>query len=136
MAAFFAAESADKADKDSREIAVWAINTEFAEGSGTDLKLLTCPQSELRYLHAQRGLFLYDKEANKHFVESANWRSFEQIVAQIEEYDNNSAIRKIVLPRSEVQPLLRLLWAEGITRAHLMPSYDNVAATLKTRWLA
>jgi hypothetical protein len=136
MAAFFAAEGPGQLDDSHTEIAVWAVNVAFLENSGSDLKVLTCPRSELRYLHAQHGLFIYDEGADTFFADVGEWRSFEAVFFQLEFDLSDSPIRKMTLPRKQVGQLLRFLWAEGITRAHLMPTYDNVAATLKTRWLA
>lgn len=45
-----------------------------------------------------------------------------------------SKIKKITLPTSEAGEVLRILWLEGITRAHLMPTKDNVVTALKTKW--
>lgn len=134
MAAFFAADIIFRDDTPS-DLAVWAIRTDFIQNGSTSLKILTCPQSELSYLHAQRGLFTYDEGANQYFVQNGQWRSIEEIIDKVDLAGSESPLRKLVLPITEVKNLLRLLWAEGITRAHLMPTYDNVTATLKTRWL-
>ncbi len=45
---------------------------------------------------------------------------------QIEE----GALKKLILPSSEAAELRRLLFAEGVSRAHLMPTLDNVRHTL------
>ncbi len=45
-----------------------------------------------------------------------------------------NVIHKLVLPAKEVGELLRLLWAEGVSRAHLMPTYDNVTKSLIAKW--
>lgn len=44
--------------------------------------------------------------------------------------DINSSIKHFILPFSEVDELLFILRREGISRAHLMPTLDNVAATV------
>ena len=41
-------------------------------------------------------------------------------------------VRKLVLAGSEVAELLDLLAVERVSRAHLMPTYDNVAITALT----
>ena len=41
---------------------------------------------------------------------------------------------QLTLPSSEASELRRLLFAEGISRAHLMPTFDNIKATLQAHW--
>ncbi len=37
--------------------------------------------------------------------------------------------------RAPVAPCRTRLWRERISRAHLMPTYDNVTTALKTKWM-
>ena len=41
---------------------------------------------------------------------------------------------KITLPYGQVPNLLRLLWANNISKGHLMPTYDNVTRSLESKW--
>jgi hypothetical protein len=43
-------------------------------------------------------------------------------------------LKKLTLPSSEATELRRLLFAEGISLAHLMPTFDNIKATLQAHW--
>ncbi len=45
-------------------------------------------------------------------------------------------LRKLTLPVDQAGALLKLLWRQKITRAHLMPTYDSVADSLllKSTW--
>ena len=40
---------------------------------------------------------------------------------------------RVLLPTSEARAVLRLLWNEAYHPARLMPTYDNVTATLEYR---
>ncbi|MBZ0301879.1 MAG: FRG domain-containing protein [Anaerolineae bacterium] len=131
VAAYFAAEGV-RFDESAENLAVWAINTVHIRK--TDLKSPYCLKSQLRYLHAQDSLFLYDARSNENFILSGQWRSFDEVISAYEWSPDEIPLLKIVLPVSETTRLMMLLRAEGITRAHLMPSYDNIALTLKNQW--
>ncbi len=132
VAAFFAADDAVK-ENSSQLMAVWAINRQVCKQYLLNLEFVICPRSELKYLYAQKGLFTLDEQAWSHYVDQNVWQSLEEIVLSTS--CPETVLRKLTLPTSQARTLLRLLWVEGITRAHLMPGYDNVAATLKTKWL-
>jgi hypothetical protein len=94
------------------------------------LQKLTYPRSGLSYLHAQDALFVYDRGGDRHFLEHGVWPSMEDVLG------DSSALylRKITLLSDQTEDLLRLLWAEGISRASLMPIFDNVTTSLKVKW--
>jgi hypothetical protein len=132
VAAFFAAEEAIKSrDSLDYNIAVWAINrTGLSQIS--DLRLVTHKRAKITYLHAQGGVFIYDSDANMHFVKYRRWRNFEEIIASSLQNPKQTPLRKVTVSVTEAFELLRLLAAENVSRAHLMPTYDNVTETLKT----
>jgi hypothetical protein len=145
IAAFFAAEeltsklTSDKALKkdnasDETRIAVWAISKDIFSGndktsiSPSPLQLILRPRHEIGYLLAQKSVFTHDKAANGWFLRKGRWRSVDEAL----DY-NSECLKKLTLPVREVGELLRLLWLEGISRAHLMPTYDNVTHALQTK---
>ena len=130
IASFFAAQEAFE-KKENDALAVWAINYKLLDK--TDLKPLNHPKSKINFLQAQAALFIYDSKANSHFVETGYWRSFEEVLSTSANDINEPILRKITLPSSEAKELLRLLSAEGITKAHIMPTFDNVTETLKLK---
>lgn len=140
-AAFFALEEAlnecinkEKSEELDYKIAVWAIDTSAL--SHTDLRVVTHRRFKVGYLSAQGGLFIYDHLANDHFINTGSWRDFETAIAASDPaYSKTGILRKVTLPTSQATELLRLLMAEGITRAHLMPTYDNVAEALRMKRL-
>jgi len=38
-------------------------------------------------------------------------------------------LRKVILPVAEISKFRQLLYREGITTAHMMPTLDNIAST-------
>lgn len=141
FAAFFAAEaftSDKRAAKNFKlhkgRIAVWAISKVIFSSNDVQsitpspLQLIARPRHEIGYLLAQKAVFTNDKGANGWFQDTGRWRSHEEAIDNNPEY-----LKKLTLPVREVGELLRLLWLEGISRAHLMPTYDNVTRALQTK---
>ncbi|HEX7139661.1 MAG TPA: hypothetical protein VF219_17545 [Vicinamibacterales bacterium] len=48
--------------------------------------------------------------------------------------DIEKIIRKITVPASEAGLVRRMLWRERVSAAHLMPTYDNIAAGVPAYW--
>lgn len=141
IAAFFAAEAGinlQNSGSAKDHICVWAINETFLKTHFFYMKhklsIKTCPRHQHSFLHAQDGLFIYHEDANLFFIRNGEWPTFEKIIE--ESYDENypKPLRKITLPIEKTGDLLNLLGREDITRAHLMPTYDNITTTLKSNW--
>lgn len=142
VSAFFAAEGVS-CDDDDGCIAVWAIRHDLLRKYGGDqiqkreycqFKVLKCPRSDNLYLHAQEGLFIFPIYGCAYFAKNGCWPTLEEFAIDISQSANEDVIRKFVLPNAQVGELLRLLWARGISRGHLMPTYDNVTKSLLTKW--
>lgn len=123
VAAFFAADTANP--DDAGNIVVWALNHALLARSGCEL--FTVQRSQIGFLHAQEGLFTHIRQAEIEFMESGQWPRLEDVVVP-------DALRCLLLPKKEAKSLLRLLWAERISKAHLMPTLDNVTTALRTVW--
>ncbi len=123
FAAFFAAE--DPID-DNGSIAVWALKTHqfFFKRMWVQYNV---PRSQVGFLHAQAGLFTYHRSADEKFAKNGKW-------PRMEEDCQAMYLKKLVLPSSEAGELRRLLFAEGVSRVHLMPTLDNICHTLRTVW--
>lgn len=131
IAAFFAAEEAVKNSvNDESKISVWALNR-INLNETTDLRLITQRRAKISYLHAQGSVFIYDHKANWYFVRHRKWRSFEEAIASSGQTPEQPLLRKVIMPATASFELLRLLAAENISHAHLMPTYDNITETLK-----
>lgn len=124
VAAFFAAEHADGAKSEER-LAVWAIRTDLLGTS--DLETVMGRRCENSYLHAQDATSIYHRQGDRFYVDRGFWPQFEEFIP-------DGASRKLTLPHCEAGELLRLLRIKGVSRARLMPTFDNVAETLKTEW--
>ncbi len=130
VAAFFAGEEAIKRiNSGDINLVIWAVA--YKELKHTDLRIITQRKHKISYLQAQAGLFIYDQNANNYFLENGTWRTFEEVIASSKKVFTTPILRKLTLPIFEVYELLRLLAAENITRAHIMPTFDNIIETLK-----
>lgn len=150
-AAFFAAESAIKPCEEPQKvesIAVWALQRTTTKT--TRIRIFQPRRSEIGYLRAQEGLFTYIvddlRRLTEHyfttpadyFINHGRWPSLENFIPEEGKvFDGSrSLLRKLTLPVTEADELLQLLWAENVSRAHLMPTYDNIVESLavKARW--
>jgi len=139
IAAFFAAETGINlliSDHSIDQICVWAINDTFLSTnvfkSKHNLSIETCPRHQHSFLHAQDGLFIYHKNANRYFLNNGEWPFFDKIIEESYKTGYPKPLRKITLPSEKSEDLLNLLNRERITRAHLMPSYDSITTSLKS----
>jgi len=139
VAAYFAAETASRIHHSDKYLAVFALPTGLAPKS---LKLITVPRSNNEYLHAQHGVFTLDIWQDRHFIETGLHLPLDESLNQTDtEILNTVSIvheailpKRFLLPTTQAAELLRLLWIEKITRAHLMPTYDNMVSALKIKW--
>lgn len=75
---------------------------------------------------------MYDKLNRREYGRHGAWRPFDDLILETDSVreTNAVAIRRFRLPLTECAALERLLDHERITRARLMPSFDNVAKTV------
>lgn len=131
VAAYFACEEPEEKTDDN--IAVWAVNIEQLLLNHIGFDTFVCRRWQHGFLHAQDSLFLWYRDGDGFFRSFGEWPDFERLVEN--QYETDSRIlRKITLSREHVQSLLRYLWLERISKAHLMPSFDNVSKALAVRW--
>lgn len=131
-AAFFAAVEVANNPDPNKKIAVYAINNIILK---YHIKLVSVPGSEIDFLRAQGGVFTYDSKGDELFVQRGQYPSLETSMGYIGAMFNPVFTpKKYMLPQTEAPELLRLLWLEGVTQAHLMPTLDNVSEALKTKW--
>jgi hypothetical protein len=130
VAAYFAAE-----ESGADQLAVWALHTRCL---GRLLGSYQAPRSSHQFQHAQHGLFVWvnDGLQEGYLSRQGRWPTIDEAILHRGRREVGPSLRKVMLPRSEVQELRRLLWRERITRAHLMPTYDNVRDTLLGYWQA
>ena len=68
------------------------------------------------------------------YAKEGKWPSLEEFAHSVSRHLGQAVLKKLTLPTAQVPELLRLLWLAGVSRAHLMPTYDNITAALVTKW--
>ena len=68
------------------------------------------------------------------FFQTGKCPSLEELVEEMD-YAGFNVLKKLVLSGTEVRKFRQLLDREGTTEAHLMPTLDRVASTVKDRWM-
>ncbi len=130
-ATFFAAAGDQTTDQTTAQsIAIWAYDTRVDMGH-IGISRYEPSGALTRYAHAQRSVFLYHEKGVDWRMSKGCWPSIlnalqEEGVSRFE----RQPFRKVTLPRDQCNALLRILWRERKTLAHLMPSPDNVAKTV------
>jgi len=131
IAAFFAAEGAERVGKRiSENICVWCTSTAH---SYEPIRWISVPRGQHHYLHAQHGLFCVLAGADSYFHTHGSWLEYNQLY---KDFDGHKAliVEKYTLPATEADELLRLLYRRRISKAHLMPTFDNVAMATRVLW--
>lgn len=131
IAAFFAAEKPK-----GKEIAVWALSLDIIEKPDKYLRRLTVPPQKIPFLDAQEGLFVWCPETYLIHLQEGCFPTMQDMVERSAMDPKLNMLPrpflyKLTLPKSETHNLLRLLWREKISPAHLMPSFDNVTRGLE-----
>lgn len=124
IAAYFASEDVDEGSHGN--IAVWAVNRVSLIGI-REFEVFTVARSEIGFLHSQEALFTRTDFPESLFMGTGKWPELPGPLPQ-------GAVRKLILPKSETASLRRLLWAERVSRAHLMPTFDSVTHAVRAAW--
>jgi hypothetical protein len=143
-AAFFAAS--DPIVTKAERLAVWAAHRDdfrtpewqwSSGGTGsedygrveTGWRLLTYPRHHSSFMHAQSGAFTFFSNAGYHYLLHGEWPDMRTV-------HRPQRLRQLTLPSDQIPELLRLLHAERISKAHLMPHLDNISDALNDNWKA
>lgn len=140
VAAFHAADSARR-ENITGKLCVWAANSELTGGvletepeREKPFNIWCSPaRSENPYLHAQSGVFSFVMNSQQFYIKEGRWPRFEEGIPPNSSH-NQELLRRITLPTSLVEKLLDELAKRQISKAHLKPTLDNVAATLLDQW--
>lgn len=144
VAAFFAASPVSRplsSSSSNSGICVWALDTDALRADqganywlkGKGIAVHRPPRSENLYLHSQGGVFTELLSISGWFAEHGRWPSLEDVLENLER--DPPMLVGHVLDASQVPHLAQLLEREGIHSAALMPTLDNVALTVKARWV-
>ena len=125
-AAWFA--TGNKYTVNGEYIAVWAIRLFNIESTCIKLVEHIHYRHQIRFLHRQKGIFLFDACADINLLENGEWQGIEKSLLAED-------ISKITLSRSQVPKLIGYLENMGITKGFLQHSEDNIAQDIKPRML-
>ena len=136
VAAFFAARGAWRPSRSGAQgarIAVWAVNIRKMgiRNGGGRVKTVFAYGGQNDYLRSQGGLFLYDEKANESFLRTCEWPPLDRAIEACWSGDPKEIpFMKITAPADQAADILRILFHERITPAHIMPTLDSVAETV------
>ncbi len=119
-----------QAKKSSTNMVVWAISRPVLM-EHTSLDLVTHLRSNVGYLQAQDGVFLFDRSADQKYSQTGKWVPFEEEFKKIREVNG---VCKFTLSTDYRDQLLYCLEKVGITAPNLMPSFDNAAQETLLRY--
>jgi hypothetical protein len=136
VALFFAVDGAvatlgAHAEDRASEVAVFAVNTQKLLERPFDFAVIEVSRAANPFLHAQQGLFILDRRICGTPDNEVSLPLEEQIETKLPSEGADFAVAKFTLPADEAHRTRELLGQQGISRAHLMPTYDNVVEFLK-----
>lgn len=123
-AAYFAASSADQS-KPNDKIAVYAIHQGALRNH---VEVVRIPYAHDNYILAQSGVFTLDMEIDRYYLRGEEYPGLASSIEQ-----SPFKPRRLMLPVEQAADLVRLLWFERVTAAHLMPTLDRVAAAVELK---
>ena len=131
MAAFFAVEGIGK--DANRQLAVWVVRRDVLKRSR--LREFHVPRHVLPFLHAQSGCFVWDPDANADFALNGNWPPQLEVIEGVHRTYRGTHLPRpwicqFLLSHQDAGQVVEMLWKERISRAHLMPTFDNVTNSL------
>ncbi|WP_455270294.1 FRG domain-containing protein [Rhizobium herbae] len=132
VAAYFAVE----VDEIDEAPCVWALNISrdlpsvlvVPHDLPQQVRVRTVPSAENLFQRSQKGIFTWVSAEEEWFKREGTWPDLQTL----HELMSVPFLTKLVLPRSEAKTLRQLLYREGVSKAHLMPTYDNAAAMANT----
>jgi hypothetical protein len=139
-AAFFAAEKVLQKPGETSRFAVFGVHRSIVEAD-KHIRRLTLPPNTVSFLDAQEGLFFWCPKYYAKFLETGTFPDFdtllEAIAGQLDVSAPEVGLVKYTLPAKHAKDVLRIIWREKVSPAHLRPSLDNVTEAIKMRstWL-
>ncbi len=139
VAAFFAASPLLRPDSGAG-ISVWALDTSQLQTEQGAMRRFgpygvlvhRVPRAGNLYLHSQGGVHTELLGPEQHFLKHREWPALEEVFASVR--SEAPVLLGHVLAAGEVPRLAQLLDREGVNSSVLMPSLDNVANTVMSRW--
>lgn len=140
IAAYFAAERVTKQTPEKgQNICIYAMHRAAYRGPDyrglKRLKAITVPPLVVRFLDAQEGLFTWCPIAYHTLLETGSYPTLDDILHKEADVLPKPSLIKLTLPQDQADDLLKLLWREHVTLAHLMPTFDHVRESLMVQSL-
>ncbi len=133
-------ENGEIKESPSEKMALYAFDKSWLRAkSANKIDIIYYQHTENLFLDRQSGSFSLDYGAEFLYLQNGYYPSLEESILYYKEKNIKGESRgkfkphKFILPASEAPELMRLLHLEGVTRASLMPTLDNVAQTLNLR---
>jgi FRG domain len=149
-AAFFAIED-HRSKQCEADLAIWSLNTlaaakvmvagiTFPNGPGgpstinPTLTIVRLPNRDNAYLAAQSALFTSLYGSGIYFMKNGGARpSIERLIEEATD-GGGIVLRKLILRAQDIPEVSEILRREQAARSTFMPTIDNVAADVKSRW--
>jgi FRG domain-containing protein len=114
------------------ELAVWGANLHKLYRIGQYISVVEVERAKNPFLRAQKGLFVLDRRICESSPDEMTLSLDERIASTFQHDGADPVMVKLTMPIKEAKYALEVLALEGIDRPHLMPTYDNVVAFLRT----
>lgn len=144
-AVFFAADG--YAPVDATHLAVYALlrTGPHINQDKAGLRVFSPRRNQNKFMVAQRGLFTWLADQDQRFIATGRWHCAEDAIAdrwsQIQDLTKETWLRfnppplvRVTLSREHLGELHVRLWRHDMSRAHMMPTLDNVARSLEQLW--
>lgn len=99
--------------------------------SGGVIQVIKPDKANNQYLSRQSGVLSSISGGDNFWMRNEIYPDLETVFNQLDngEFAERTYLRKITLANSELANFRQLLLREGISKAHMMPTFDNVAST-------
>lgn len=118
-------------------IVVWALRRALLDLEHPYISRVTLPARVATFLDAQSGLFTWSPKTYSLRLRHNRYVPLDDLInAAAEDLKLSDVLTTVSIHASHASDVVRLLWREGISHAHLMPTLDNVtrALEMKTYW--
>lgn len=142
IAAYFAAEDIvlGRAPS-SRELAVYAVHEDVIVRD-KHISRITVPPGLVPFLDAQEGLFLWCPTYFSRYIETGLFSTFNSLFEEtardiVGPGTTTPLLQCLKLPAAKAPSLLKILWRDKLSPAHLRPTFDHVTRAIEVRssWL-
>ena len=113
------------------DLAVWGVDTHQIHKYDLQFRVVEVERATNPFLKAQKGLFILDRRIHDFTSDEVTPSLDERIESTCRPKGDDPVMIKLTMPIREANNALDILALQGIDRPHLMPTFDNVVASLK-----